>query len=1068
MAEDRINKNDLITQEAIDAFATLSKNIIEAEESLISIAEKGGKLKKDIGGSKSFAELNKSLEEMSQNMVNLLKVQNDLVADNNKLKKSVADLTKEKKKNTQATKENAKESSKASKQATKDDSEQQKSKKGLGNAFDYVKKKVVSYIASYIALRVIVRYLFTDLLELIKKLDALNYSMSTVIQTNGEKVRTLYELSKMSYYYGQNILVLTERYVKFRAASQQANLSSKETLKIFNSTAKASAVLALTADEVNGVFLALEQMLSKGKVTTEELRRQLGERLPGAFGIMADAMGVPLQQLDKMLRAGEILSHEALPKFADALEEAYGIESVRKIDTLVAAHERLKVSWINFQNYIASGDAYQNALNNWSDGLVRLQMLLSQALTKNVDTSQWFDLYVRLSTRAGDATRDMADALMELPFEEVEANLDKHKAEWVQYLVDQGVTAKNAFRIWNSFIDKMSQMSDGTEGFEFTSSKSIEDLKKELRDAETEYTLFYAAQNDTVRESMAINAAFYSEDQTTYKEYLQNKLALLLENKSEEIDSLNEAKKAYEDYAKIVPTLTKEQLSEMSKEEKKYYRNQKKELDVLLQNWKYYADAYGEVSRVLAGLDKPGKKGKDETLILLKSRQALELAELKRHHAQLVLEKDYQGEELLQQQYDHDKEVLIQMLEDLEEQRVAIGAKQKRELEDMSLSEIERENIRRGTNNELLQIDTEYENLQRQLVENITEWRKRKAEEASKSEISGRERTYEIELELQRKLLALQEEYSRKSNLFTTPEERDEGEFFLEVGSIYATIDALEQMLEIEDLTANEIIRIERQIFNAKKQLQEAERDEVERTHRLRREKQRESLALAREYVQTSIDIISGFQSAHMEQLEWDYDREVALAGESLAMKFAAENEYNEKKRKLQRRQAVVDRAGAAFNIIISTLQGVASALASVVTIPLVPWIKGLGMLQLAALFATPLPKYEKGGKHKGGPAVFSEKGPELFITELGKIYLTPHKETIGNMPAGEFIPHDETQKILAGAAMNNFVNEVVDIDMGITNNLLRKMADKNEIIYQNGYKITNKNNIFGKYVTRH
>ena len=115
--------------------------------------------------------------------------------------------------------------------------------------------------------------------------------MNTVIQTSGEKVRTLYELAKMSYYYGQNILVLTERYIKFRAASQQANLSSKETLKIFDSAAKASAVLALSADEVNGVFLALEQMLSKGKVITEELRRQLGERLPGAFGIMADAIG---------------------------------------------------------------------------------------------------------------------------------------------------------------------------------------------------------------------------------------------------------------------------------------------------------------------------------------------------------------------------------------------------------------------------------------------------------------------------------------------------------------------------------------------------------------------------------------------------------------------------------------------------------------------------------------------------------------------------------------------------------------------------------------------------------
>jgi tape measure domain-containing protein len=34
-------------------------------------------------------------------------------------------------------------------------------------------------------------------------------------------------------------------------------------------------------------LLALNQMMSKGTIQAEELRGQLGEALPGAFGIMA-------------------------------------------------------------------------------------------------------------------------------------------------------------------------------------------------------------------------------------------------------------------------------------------------------------------------------------------------------------------------------------------------------------------------------------------------------------------------------------------------------------------------------------------------------------------------------------------------------------------------------------------------------------------------------------------------------------------------------------------------------------------------------------------------------------
>ncbi len=195
-----------------------------------------------------------------------------------------------------------------------------------------------------------------DIFKLVKEIESLNFALKTVTSTQEEFTRVQLFLEDISQRYGQSLITTTERYTKFLAAAKQSNVSLQATEQIFESVTKASGVLGLKTDELTGVYLALEQMLSKGKVTTEELRRQLGERLPGAFGIMAKAIGVNVAELDKMLRKGEILSAEALPKFARELEKAYGIENIRNVDTLVAAQNRLTNSWILFVKSVEGGE----------------------------------------------------------------------------------------------------------------------------------------------------------------------------------------------------------------------------------------------------------------------------------------------------------------------------------------------------------------------------------------------------------------------------------------------------------------------------------------------------------------------------------------------------------------------------------------------------------------------------------------------------------------------------------------------------------------------------------------
>lgn len=103
---------------------------------------------------------------------------------------------------------------------------------------------------------------------------------------------------------------------------------------IFSSISEVSVAMGLSADDTAGAIKAVNQMFSKGKIQAEELRGQLGERLPIAFKTMAKAaMNVGLipftedinqatAALDKMMADGKLFSNQILPEFGRELKLA--------------------------------------------------------------------------------------------------------------------------------------------------------------------------------------------------------------------------------------------------------------------------------------------------------------------------------------------------------------------------------------------------------------------------------------------------------------------------------------------------------------------------------------------------------------------------------------------------------------------------------------------------------------------------------------------------------------------------------------------------------------------------
>lgn len=122
---------------------------------------------------------------------------------------------------------------------------------------------------------------------------------------------------------GVEIGVLATEYSKFSIATQGTALAGENTRKIFLAVAEAARVNRSSTEEMQGVFTALTQIVSKGAVQMEELRQQLGDRLPGALQLMADGLQVTTAELIKMMEQGEV-GAEALVPFAEELQKRFG------------------------------------------------------------------------------------------------------------------------------------------------------------------------------------------------------------------------------------------------------------------------------------------------------------------------------------------------------------------------------------------------------------------------------------------------------------------------------------------------------------------------------------------------------------------------------------------------------------------------------------------------------------------------------------------------------------------------------------------------------------------------
>ena len=187
-----------------------------------------------------------------------------------------------------------------------------------------------------------------NLFLLEERFNALKMPLKNVTEATGDYGVALGFITKLADQTGQDLFVLGDSYKGLYASAKQAGIATSEINNVFKSVVDAGSALKLSNEQVSLSLKAVEQMMNKGTISSEELKGQLGEQLPGAYGMMAKAaqdaglsVSGSTQELGKLLDEGRLASAEVLPFFAKRMEEAFGKNAEANINTISGSANRL-------------------------------------------------------------------------------------------------------------------------------------------------------------------------------------------------------------------------------------------------------------------------------------------------------------------------------------------------------------------------------------------------------------------------------------------------------------------------------------------------------------------------------------------------------------------------------------------------------------------------------------------------------------------------------------------------------------------------------------------------------
>ncbi|PRP70887.1 hypothetical protein BUE93_09510 [Chromobacterium amazonense] len=174
-------------------------------------------------------------------------------------------------------------------------------------------------------------------------MDSLRLTLETVAGSSQKAATELKYVREVCERLGLDVDSAGKAWARFMSATKGSALEGQKARDVFEAISSSMARMGKGSEDVQEALVALEQMVSKGTIQSEELKEQLGSRLPGAFQLTARAISVTDSELTKLLETGSLTAEQVLPRLAVELNKTFG-DSKQRVESLGSAWQRLKNS----------------------------------------------------------------------------------------------------------------------------------------------------------------------------------------------------------------------------------------------------------------------------------------------------------------------------------------------------------------------------------------------------------------------------------------------------------------------------------------------------------------------------------------------------------------------------------------------------------------------------------------------------------------------------------------------------------------------------------------------------
>lgn len=168
-------------------------------------------------------------------------------------------------------------------------------------------------------------YAFSQMNQINQQMQAQGNAMTAVMGSESAGKEQSAWVKNLSNTIGLDYRQVAPSYNKMLASGQTSGMSTDSVQNIFQGVSEYGRVMGLDSEAMKGSMRAIEQMMNKGQVMSEELKGQLAERMPGAMSAMAEAAGFKgedgVAKLMEAMKKGDVKSGAVLEKFAAILAE---------------------------------------------------------------------------------------------------------------------------------------------------------------------------------------------------------------------------------------------------------------------------------------------------------------------------------------------------------------------------------------------------------------------------------------------------------------------------------------------------------------------------------------------------------------------------------------------------------------------------------------------------------------------------------------------------------------------------------------------------------------------------